>query len=217
MRYTIEQRQFIVTNFFVHGENLDIIRAIFTERFGIAAPKNESMKAMVHKWQTFGSVHNRQKGRSGRRTTVSTEENIGLIQREFEENHEQSLRRAHQSLNISKTTIHRVLKKSLKLKPYKTLQRHLIPERSIPRRLIGAKSLLDAITDDPNFIENVWFTDEAHFELSGSVNKQNDRHWYRNQPNIIAEKQAHSVRTTAWAAMNTECMPFSFQFYSTNN
>lgn len=43
----------------------------------------------------------------------------------------------------------------------------------------------------PNFVNNVLITDEAHFELNRSVNKQNDRYWNEQNPRKIHEKSLH--------------------------
>ena len=47
-------------------------------------------------------------------------------------------------------------------------------------------------------LENILFTDEAHFFLHGDVNSQNMRYWSDNNPHIIQEKPLHSPKLTVW-------------------
>lgn len=52
-------------------------------------------------------------------------------------------------------------------------------------------------------IDKIWFSDEAHFHLSGYVNKQNWRHWGTENPYISIVTQAYPQRLTVWCAMNS--------------
>lgn len=45
-------------------------------------------------------------------------------------------------------------------------------------------------------------SDEAHFHLSGIVNKQNFRYWAENNPRIIEERPLHSPKVTVWCAVS---------------
>ena len=44
-------------------------------------------------------------------------------------------------------------------------------------------------------------SDEAHFHLNGTVNKQNLRHWAPENPRNIHERPLHSARVTLWCAV----------------
>jgi hypothetical protein len=48
----------------------------------------------------------------------------------------------------------------------------------------------------------VFFSDEAHFHLSGCVNKQNFRYWSENNARVIHQKPLHSDRATVWCAVS---------------
>ena len=43
----------------------------------------------------------------------------------------------------------------------------------------------------------VWFTDEAHFHLNGTVNFQNCRIWDKEVPNEVNKRPLHSDKCTA--------------------
>jgi hypothetical protein len=60
---------------------------------------------------------------------------------------------------------------------------------------------------------NVWFCDEAHFNLDGVVNKQNVQLWAPENPHVIHEKVHHSPRITVWVAISSHGLlrPIFFQ------
>ena len=64
---------------------------------------------------------------------------------------------------------------------------HFIPENNVPKRLEFANKLISL--KDENFdLGSIWFSDEAHFYLSGYVNKQNFRYWGTENPHVAIVK-----------------------------
>ena len=63
-----------------------------------------------------------------------------------------------------------------------------------------AKWACDRLTEDANFgkKKKIIFSDEAHFDLGGYVNKQNFRIWGIENPHAYIEKPTHSKRVTVW-------------------
>ena len=57
---------------------------------------------------------------------------------------------------------------------------------------------------EPDFLDNVWFTDEAHFYLSGHVSSQSAFYWGRSPPEYVLERPLHAEKCTAWAAISTQ-------------
>ena len=47
----------------------------------------------------------------------------------------------------------------------------------------------------------VFFSDEAHFHLSGTVNKQNFRYWSEGNPRELHQRAAHDPKVTVWCAV----------------
>lgn len=202
MRYTIDQRRFIVTEYFANNKDFKVVIGKFELKYGIKAPKKESMVAMLTKWNEHGTVHDRIKGVSGRKCERG--EGVEIVREEIANNPGLSLRRGAQALQISKSSLHRVLKTDLGCRPYKVLKRHHIPQGSSERRVIQSRNMLGAIEEDPSILQKLWFSDEAHFELSHPINKQNDRNWCTTQPYLIVEKPLHAKRTTVWAAVSAK-------------
>lgn len=64
------------------------------------------------------------------------------------------------------------------------------------------KDQLDTISRDPDFLQNIWFSDECSFYVSGEVNHHNFRYWSPEKPDFYAEKPLHSEKTHVWAAIS---------------
>lgn len=202
MRYSIDQRKFVVEEYLVNNRSLNPVGPLFQAKFGIPPPQRASMMAMINKWEEKGTVHDQIKGVSGRYADVTSPENVQIVRDEFANNPRQSLKLASQALQISKSSIRVILRKKLLWKPYKTQKRQAIPERCVLPRSTKSTDFINAFNNDPDMLENIWFTDEAHFELVPSLNKQNNRYWAPQQPYETIETELHPARTTAWAAIS---------------
>ncbi|GFW80484.1 DUF4817 domain-containing protein [Trichonephila clavipes] len=44
-------------------------------------------------------------------------------------------------------------------------------------------------------------SDEAHFHLSGTMNKQNFRYWAAENPQLLYQRSLHSPKVTVWCAV----------------
>ena len=64
-------------------------------------------------------------------------------------------------------------------------------------------------------IDNVWFSDEAHFLLSGHVNSKN-MFWGSTPPEHCPQRPLHSVKCTAWVAISKHGVIGTFWFEDDN-
>jgi hypothetical protein len=64
-----------------------------------------------------------------------------------------------------------------------------------------------------NFEEKLIMTDEAHFHLSGYVNKQNVKIWTGQNPCEIHERPLHIAKVTVWCAISRSWIigPYFFE------
>ena len=69
------------------------------------------------------------------------------------------------------------------------------------------------IEENPDFLQNVWFSDEGHFSLSGHVNSKNSVFWGSQTPDEVFQRPLHSVKCTAWVAISKDGIigPFWFE------
>ena len=85
--------------------------------------------------------------------------------------------------------------------PWTTEQKIFIDEAYVRQ-----KSNHAAVLD---FLDNVWFSDEAHFLLSGHVNSKNI-FWGSTHPEHCLQMPLHSVKCTAWWSV---CDPVVFAHF----
>jgi len=56
--------------------------------------------------------------------------------------------------------------------------------------------MLDLIGEEEDLVNSICVSDEAHFHVSGFVNKQNFRYWSQANPRALHEKPLHSQKVT---------------------
>ena len=111
--------------------------------------------------------------------------------------------------SLSATSVYRMLKFDLQLIPYKVSIMQHLKETDITSRLSFANWMSSHI----DLVENLWFSDEAHFYLNAQVNKQNCRYWSTEKPDFYIEKPLHGEKVTVWAALSVDGVvgPFFFE------
>jgi hypothetical protein len=100
-------------------------------------------------------------------------------------------------MRLSRESVRTILQKDLKFHPYKM---RVVQEL----RATDYEQREDfAIRMQVLFEENeiTIMSDEAHFHLSGEVNKPNLRYWASENPLNIREKPLHPERVTVWCAI----------------
>ena len=80
--------------------------------------------------------------------------------------------------NVSYETMFTVLRRDLKMSPFKHVRKQLLSTKTVEKRLARARILLsrsEAVT-----LPNLVFSDEKKFDVQHHVNPQNDRVWSRD-------------------------------------
>ena len=67
--------------------------------------------------------------------------------------------------------------------------------------------------EDADFGKKIIFSDEAHFDLGGYVNRQNCCIWGTENPHVCIEKPTHPKRVTVWCGFWSTSIigPFFFE------
>ena len=193
--------------------DLTVVRQQFRQKFGKDAPDDKAIKSIVKKFETTGNTANLNKQKSGRHKSVLTAENTVLVKRYARQHPTSSTRAMSQTLQISRRSIQRVLHED-HLYPYKIqLFQHLTADDMV-KRVEFCEKFLQLNVNNPAFLSNVWFSDEAHFYIKGYVNKQNMRFWGREQPRLFFRtKPLHPQYVTVWIAISCKgiCGPYFFE------
>jgi len=137
-----------------------------------------------------GSTKKRYGG--GRKKTVRGTANIGKIRKRLRRNPGQSLGKVAKMTGISATSVRRIAKRNLGLKPYKIHKAHELTVTQKKNRLLRSKQLLQRAANG-EFKKTV-FTDEKIFTVQQVLNKQNDRVWAASKSSCDSKKFQASRR-----------------------
>ncbi|CAH2088890.1 unnamed protein product [Euphydryas editha] len=216
-RFTGKQRAFCVKMFYKNNDSYVTVRRLFRIEYGLQriseCPSVNLIKAWVNKFEETGSTTNIKQ--TGRPRSRRSEENIREVEISVRNDPESSSRKRSAALAIPRTSLRRILHLDLKLHPYKVQ----IVQKMKPNDYIQRKLLADTMLERFSSLENVLFTDEAHFHINGHVNKHNCRYWSTENPRLKHQKPLHSPKTTVWAAISAKGIigPYFFENSQGNN
>lgn len=150
------------------------VAGLFNAEFRVGQPSISSttVSRTMKRYRDTGSV--KDQPRSGRpKTTTSDEVALDVLQT-IVETPITPARQISRDLDIPHPSVLRILKQN-KFHPYKV---HLVQELSeddFDRRLEYCETVMRKVDEDPDFIQNIVFSDEATFMLNGNVNRHNCR------------------------------------------
>ncbi len=199
--YTPAERAFCVEQYFKLNSVISVQRA-FRRKFRVPPRKRIPNRKTINRWvedfRTSASAEN--KPCLGQPKTVRTPENIARVHAAFRDNPQQSARRQAAALGLSRESTRRILVSDLAYHPYKLLITQQLQQNDYAQRKHFAEKMLEKLENEIA-LKDLLMSDEAHFELSGSVNKQNMRYWCAQNPTAIVERPLHSQRVTVWAGV----------------
>jgi transposase len=111
--------------------------------------------------------------RSGRPRSVRTPALVNKVYHRLRRNPQQSPNKLATKLKTSRTTMRRIIKDDLGLRPYKKRKVHGLTCAAKQKRLIRSKDLLERFANSD--LKNLVFSDEKLFTVQQSLNLQNDR------------------------------------------
>ena len=122
-----------------------------------------------------------------------------MVHQQIEE-HEGFSTRRHE-LDLSRSTLQRIIKKDLNNYPCKPKVRQELFEGDYDRRATFCGWLLDK---NVRFINNLIVTDEAAFHMNGMENRQNVRTYapYKQNPMNIFKKPISQEKVSVWMGLS---------------
>lgn len=209
--WTKDQLIFITTAYFSQGKSITRAQRTFQKEYKVKT--SPSKKIVLRCLKNFSSSGNLDKKKSkGRSVSVTTASNLEKAKQIIEEKRNVSLRHLSQQLGTSYGSAHTIVKKKLFLHPYKIQICQKLQPGDFDRRVQFCEWLLQKL-EDPDFLGGLIMSDEAHFSLSGYVNKQNMRFWAKENPMEIKDVPLHSERVTVWCGFMEGCIigPYFFE------
>jgi len=153
----------------------------------------------VRRFEQMGSVRNRPT--TGRPSTATTEEKSLDVLQSFVENPHETLRSVALQHEIDPKSVHKILKVN-KFHPYKIKLVQELNDDDPDRRVEFCETMMEMISQNPRFLENTVFSDEASFELNGNVNRHNCRYWSDTNPHWMRESHTqYPQKLNVWAGI----------------
>nr|CAH7715123.1 unnamed protein product [Callosobruchus chinensis]CAH7751633.1 unnamed protein product [Callosobruchus chinensis] len=170
-KLTIEQRVAIVELYFEHQGSIVETQRAFRRRFNARnSPTAMTIRKLITRFRPQGSVADLP--RAGRPRSSGTEESIEHVEASIEDDAESSIRRRCTQLELSRSSLHRILK-HLRMFAYKIQLVHQLRPIDFRQRTEFAIRFQQLCREENDFLNRLIMSDEAHFHLNGFVNKQN--------------------------------------------
>ena len=193
-----EHRAFIVEEFIKNGVSPVAIQRAFRTRFGLgrreAVPDKKTIYSWVANFRQTGSALKQTS--PGQPRTATGPENVAVVRVSIQKSPRRSARKHAAAPRLSDRSMRRILHRDLRMHPYKIAIAQKLKGRDFDYRTKLCRDLL-------NFPVTVvvFFSDEAHFQLSGTVKKQNFRYWSEGIPRELQQRAALDPKVTVWCAV----------------
>ena len=112
-------------------------------------------------------------------------------------------------LGISQSTVQRILHKYLAFQSHKIMPVQQLNPRDYQQRLSFCQTMLDMFEENKDL--TLIMSDEAHFYINGTVNKQNFQYWASENPRELHQRSLHSPKVTVWCGLG-KCGIFGHSF-----
>ena len=213
MVWSREERAFAVETYFSNAHSVIVVQRAFRRHFHLPprgrVPDRKSILLWVDAFRETGNVSKKRKGPS---KTVTTPQKVEQVRQSMLQSPTRSARKHAVAHGMSARSLRRILHADLHLHPYKMVLVQQLTERDYVTRQTSCEQLIDTLPNDAL----VFFSDEAHFHLSGCVNKQNMRYWSDTNPRQLYERPLHSDRVTVWCAISRVGIIGPYFFHENN-
>jgi len=197
--YTIEARILAATWWHESNKNkydMQLIRTKFSERFDGDPPRGDRIKEWEEKLFTTGSINDKPiHGRPKERTSLEVMQSV-------EQSPSVSIRRRAVELDMTKSTMHNVLKKDLKLKPFRPIAVQYLSPEDKENRVVQCQAILDAFPDKHSQ-NKTFFSDEC--SVYGDGNSRTIV-WAKENPHYYEQIKQYPPQIMVWCAMNANCL-----------
>ena len=199
MAWSGKHRAFVVEEHIKNGESVITTQRAFRRRFGLGrhapVPEGKTIRLWVSNFRLTSSALKRQS--PGRPRTATGVENVTLVRASIQHSPRRSARKHAAALCMSDRSVRRILHQELNMHPYKMMVVQELNETDYETRTTLCGDILREVPPTAVMI----CSDEAHFHLSGIINKQNFRYWSDTNPQELHQRPLHSPKVTVGCAV----------------
>ena len=182
-RWGIRERVCAVELFIQTGSITETQRGFHCEWNQQEAPSPNAIRRWIRQWREEGSVMCEKS--PGRPSSVRTLDNIAQVLASVSRGPRRSARKHAQALRMSDRSVRRILHSDLSLHPYKLQVVHALSNQDREMRLQFCRQFVGILTENPDLPNKLLMSDEAHFHLHDTVNKQKFRYWSASNPHEL--------------------------------
>lgn len=199
MYFTNDQRRILLLLKIDNRLSLRRTALAFHQQFpNLPIPSPKTISNLEAKFRATGSVFTRPK--PGRPRSITNENNEVLVLGSVALKCQQSLKEISEEAGVSLTSAWRILKRH-QFHPYGVTLTQELSEQDYERRMDFCE-LIEMQMREPHFVNNICFSDECTFHLSGYVNRHNMRYWCAENPHVHREEHTQTPRkVNVWAAI----------------
>ncbi|XP_076044978.1 uncharacterized protein LOC143027553 [Oratosquilla oratoria] len=156
---------------------------------------------VVNRFKELGTSEDRR--RSGRPRTARTKKVVNAVRERMRRNPKRSIRKLAKDMNVSNTSMRTIVRKDLRLSPYKMRKRQFLTPLQKQKRLERAQILLRELKTD-TAAQEIIFSDEKLFTIEAQFNNQNDRVYAKSLADI---KDSQGVKINSDRYINDILVP----------
>ena len=145
----------------LQGSSYVAFQAQFNRRFHYDGPIDKTIHTLVNKFKRTGSLAME----PGQGCPPTSNERIEAIRTSIERS-PKSVRHLSVELDIPHSTVHKVLRFTLKMKQYQ------LHEEDLAQRVVMCVDFLVA-NEERNILNHILFSDEATYHICGKINRHN--------------------------------------------
>ena len=189
MRWSSEECAFAVEAYLFNRQSVIATQRAFRNRFNIT-PRGPvpDWKSIVTWVSTFRQTRSTTRRRTGVPRPIRPRKNIEAVRASVLQSPRRSAPKHASALGLSDRSVRRILRDDLHFHPYKMTIVQELSVRYFTSRRNACEALLGKVPEDAI----VYFSDEAHFQLTGCINKQDMRYWADTNSHEFHERPSHS-------------------------
>ncbi|CAF1096118.1 unnamed protein product [Didymodactylos carnosus] len=181
------------------GRAIDVQRE-WSNYFDTTPPHLTTISSINRKFDEDGTLESLP--RSGRPSSVLFEEKLDEIEEMVTSNPQLSIRQGAAQAGISKSS-YQVAIKQLNFKPYRPTLIVELNEDDFDRRSEFCESWIEKFQNEPDLIDNIFWSDEAKFNMNTVVNRHNCTYWARENPYLKFEVPNTQQGVMVWCGISS--------------
>lgn len=188
---------------FVYGEcrgNANGAAALYRERYPNARHPDYRVFIRVHRCFAEGRMPGTGVGgtNEGRNPRANVD---NVVLNEIEADPSTSTRVIARRTGISKSSVHKILKKH-EFHPFHVTRVQTLQPRDFPARVRFCQEMLQKINDDPEMFKKILWSDESSLKRDGYVNLHNLHSWQIQNPYLMREDRSqYQFKINYWAGI----------------